>query len=83
MDRRTRDAVAFGLGFLAGALLLAMLMGLQVRVVQARAEQFRAEAEAERQQAIAARMLADQQFSKAQQALVEARAAQQAAEKKD
>ena len=61
MNRSTRDAVAFGLGFLTGALLLAMLMGLQVRVAQARAEQFRAEAEAQRDQATAARMVAEEQ----------------------
>jgi uncharacterized membrane protein YciS (DUF1049 family) len=83
MNRSTRDAVAFGLGFLTGALLLAMLMGLQVRVAQARAEEFRAEAEAERQQTIAARMIAEQQASMAQQALVQVQALRRAAEKKD
>jgi hypothetical protein len=44
--------VAFGFGFLIGALLLAMLMGLQVRVYRAHAEQFRQEAEASQQQAM-------------------------------
>jgi hypothetical protein len=83
MDRRTRDAVAFGLGFLTGALLLAMLLGLQVRVAQARAEEFRAEAEAERKQTAAARMIAEQRTAMAEQALVKMQALIRAAEKKD
>jgi hypothetical protein len=45
MNRSTSHAVAFGLGFLTGALLLTMLLGLQVRVAYARAEHFRTEAE--------------------------------------
>jgi hypothetical protein len=72
MDRRTSHAVAFGLGFLTGALvlatltgsrgdilahllvadlvalLLAAIMGVQVRAARARVEQCRAEADVER-----------------------------------
>jgi hypothetical protein len=51
MNRSTSHAIAFGLGFLTGALLLAMLMGLQVRVARAQAAHFRAEAEAQQERA--------------------------------
>jgi len=83
MDRRTSHTIAFGLGFLTGALLLAMLMGLQVRVARARAEEFRAEAEAQRDQATAARMIAEQQAYTARVALEQSRAVKEAADTKD
>jgi hypothetical protein len=71
------------MGFLMGALLLAMLMGLQVRVYRAHAERFRAEAQAARDQETAARMIAEEQAEKAHQALAQVQAAIKAAEKKD
>jgi|HubBroStandDraft_6_1064221.scaffolds.fasta_scaffold205226_2 hypothetical protein len=55
MDRRTSHVAAFGLGFLTGALLLAVVMGLQLRAYSAQAELSRQEAEAERDRAVAAR----------------------------
>src|SRR5204863_215244 len=60
MNRSTSHAVAFGLGFLTGALLLAMLLGLQVRVARARAEQFRALLDTERRVADKQRRAADE-----------------------
>ena len=81
MSRSTRDAVAFGLGFLAGALLLAMLLGLQVRVSRAQAERFRTEAEAERQQVLKAMRIAELRVQQSVNVAEQARS--QAAEKKD